>query len=88
MLHQKNTKEGHRYYVIRCQYNQLENHKQCLKLRYPNMKLADECNDPNAFDRWTRFKREVIEKPIYYKNHFSLTKAKRELLETAMDVTI
>ena len=36
----------------------------------------------------TRFKREVIKKPNYYKNHFSLTKEKRELLETALDVTI
>ena len=85
----KNSKEGHPYYVIRCQYSQLENHKQCLKLRYPNMKVADECDDPNAINRWNRFKREVMKKQKnYYKNHFSLTKEKGELLETALDVTI
>ena len=33
-------------------------------------------------------KDEVIEKPNYYKNHFSLTEQKRELLETILDVTI
>ena len=84
----KNSKEGHPYYVIRCQYSQLENHMQCLKLCYPNMKVADECNDPNSIHRWNRFKREVIKKPNYCKNHFSLMKGKQELLETALDVTI
>ena len=33
---------------------------------------------------WNIFKREVIEKPNYYKNHFSLTEEKRELLETVL----
>ena len=84
----KNSGEVHPYYVIRCQYRQLEKHKRWLKLRYPNMEVADECDDPNAIHRWNRFKREVIKKPNYYKNHFSLTKEKRELLETALDVTI
>ena len=52
------------------------------------MEVADECDDPNAIHRWNKFKREVIKKPNYYKNHFSLTKEKRELLETALDVNI
>ena len=52
------------------------------------MRVVDECNDPNAIHRWNMFKREVIKKPNYYKNHFSLTKEKQELLETALDVTI
>ena len=56
----KNSKEGHPYYVTRCQYRQLEKHKRWLKLRYPNMEVADECDDPNAIHRWNRFKREVI----------------------------
>ena len=47
----KNSKEGHPYYVVRCQYSQLENHKQCFKLRYSNMKVADECDDPNVIHR-------------------------------------
>ena len=52
------------------------------------MEVADKCDDPNAFHRWNKFKREVIKKPNYYKNHFSLTEEKPDLLETALDVTI
>ena len=84
----KNSKEGHPYYVSRCQYEQLEKHKQWLRLRYPSMVMADKYSDPNAIHRWNRFKREVIKRPNYYKNHFSLTKEKQELLETALDATI
>ena len=84
----KNSKNVHPYYVIRCQYRQLEKHKSWLRLRYPNMEVADECDDPNAIHRWCRFKREVIKKPNYYKNHFSLTEEKRALLQTALDVNI
>ena len=84
----KNSEEVHPYYVIRCQYRQLEKYKRCLKLRYPNMEEAGRCDDPNAIHRWNIFKSEVIEKPNYYKNHFSLTEEKRELLEAVLDVTI
>ena len=84
----KNSQEVHPHYVIRCQYRQLAKHKRWLKLRYPNMEMADECDDPNAIHQWCRFKREVIKKPNYYKNHFSLTEEKRALLETALDVNI
>ena len=72
----KNSEKGHPYYVIRCQYRHLEKCKRLLKLRYPNMEEADRCDDPNAIHRWKIFKSEVIEKPNYYKNHFSLTKEK------------
>ena len=51
-------------------------------------KVADECDDPNAIHRARRFKRELIKKPGYYKNHFSLTEGKRAFFETALDVTI
>ena len=84
----KNSKDGHPYYVIQCQYGQLEKHKQWLRLRYPSMVVADKCDDPNAIHRWNRFKREVIKKPNYYKNRFSLTEEKQEPFETALDVTI
>ena len=80
----KNSGEVHPYYIIRCQYRQLEKHKLWLKLRYPNMEMADECDDPNAIHRWCRFKPEGIKKPNYYKNHFNLTKKKQALLETAL----
>ena len=45
-------------------------------------------DDPNAIHRWNIFKSEVIEKPNYYKTHFSLTEEKRKLLETIFDVTV
>ena len=57
----------HITFVIRCHYRQLEKHKQWLKLRYPNMEVVDECDDPNAIHRWNRFKHKVIRKPNYYK---------------------
>ena len=82
----KNCGEVHLF--IRCQYKQLGEHKQLLTLRYPNMEVADKCDDSNAIHRWNRLKREVIKKPIYYKNHFDLTKEKQKLLETALDITI
>ena len=37
----RNGGDGHPYYVIRCQYRQLEKHKRWLKLRYPNMKVVE-----------------------------------------------
>ena len=83
-----NSGEVHPYYVIRCQYRQLEKHKRWLKLRYPDMEVVDKCDDPNAIHRWNRFKREVVKKLNYYKNHFSLMRENRGLLETALDVTI
>ena len=52
------------------------------------MTVADECDDPNSIHRWCRFKREVIKKLYYYKNHFSLTEEKRAFLEIALDVNI
>ena len=80
----KNSKETHPYYVIRSQYRQLEKYKRCLKIRYANMEEAGRRDDPNAIHRWNIFKREVIEKPNYYKNHFSLTEEKRKLLEVTV----
>ena len=79
----KNSGEFHRHYVIRCQYSQLEKHKRLLRLRYQNMEVADECDDPNAIHRWCRFKHEAIKKPNYYKNHFSLNEEKRALTSLA-----
>ena len=84
----KNGKEVHPYYVIQSQYRQLEKFNRCFKLRYPSMEEDGRCDDPNAIHQWNIFKCEVIEKPSYYKNNFSLTEEKRELLETILDVTI
>ena len=84
---EKSSKEVHPYHVIRGQYRQLEKYKKCLKLHYSSMEEVGRCDDPNAIHRWNIFKSEVIEKPNYYKNYFSLTEEKRELLETVLDVT-
>ena len=52
------------------------------------MEEASRCDDPNAIHRWNIFKGEVIKKPNYYKNLFSLTEEKREIFETILDVII
>ena len=52
------------------------------------MEVVDECDDPSSIHRWNIFKSEVIEKPNYYKNNFSLAEEKRDIFETALDVTI
>ena len=44
----QNSGEAHPYYVIQCEYKQLEKHNRWLKLRYPNMKVPDKCDDLNA----------------------------------------
>ena len=52
----KNSVEVRPYYVIQCQYKQPEKHKLWLDLRYPNMEVADKCDDANAIHQWDRFK--------------------------------
>ena len=42
------------------------------------MEVIDKRDHPNAIHRWNKFKREVIKKSSYHKNHFSPTKEKRE----------
>ena len=84
----KKSEKLHPYYVIRCQFRQLEKYKKCLKLRYSGMEEAGRCDDPNAIHLWNIFKSEVIEKPNYSKNHFSLREENQELLEAVLDVTI
>ena len=80
----KNSEEVHPYYVIRCQYRRLGKYKRCLKLHYPNMEEAGRCDDPNATHRWNIFKSQVIEKPNYYKNHFSLTEKIENFLRPSL----
>ena len=40
----KNSGEVHSYYVIRCQHRQLEKDKRWVRLHYPKMEVADECD--------------------------------------------
>ena len=84
----KMSTEPHQYYAIRRQSKSLETHLRQLRRRYPNMVEVGRCDDANAVHHWCRFKDDVIEKPNYYKNHFNLTAEKRELFETAFDLTI
>ena len=44
----KNSKEVHPYYVIRCQYRQLEKYKKFFELCYLGMEEVGRCNDPNT----------------------------------------
>ena len=67
----KNSGDLHPYYIIRCQYRQLEKHKRWFKLRYSDMEVVCKCDDPNVIHRWNRFKREAIKKQNYYKNYFN-----------------
>ncbi len=82
----KKAGERHQFYVIRCQRKVLEKHKKCLRNRYPNMTVLDECNDPNAVHRWNRFKSESVHD--FYRNHFNLDREGRELFETAFDILV
>ena len=84
----KSSGEVHPYYIIWCNYKELEKHKRWLRLRHPNMEVADECVDPKAIHRWCRFKPEVTTKPNYCKIIFNLTEENRVLLETALNVNI
>ena len=82
----KKANERHQFYVIRCQRRVLEKHKKCLKNRYPNMIVLDECDDPNAIHRWNRFKHDSVHD--FKRNHFNLDGEGRELFETAFDIVV
>ena len=60
----------------------------CFDNVLPFIKKNSGKGHPNPIHRWNIFKREVIKKPNYSRNHFSLTKENRELYETALDVII
>ena len=80
--------EPHKWYMIRCQYRALDNHKKWLRKRYPNMIEKGESDDPNAVHRWCSFKKDVLRKENYYKNHFSMTEEQEELFETVFGIQI
>ena len=80
--------EPHKFYMIRCQYKNLNNHKKWLRKRYPNMIEKGESDDPNAVHRWCSFKKDFFSKENYYKNHFSMTEEQEELFETVFGIQI
>ena len=47
----KNSGEVHPYYIFRCQHMQLGKRKWWLRIRYPNMEVANKYDDPNAIHR-------------------------------------
>ena len=74
--------------MICCQYRALENHKKWLQKQYPNMTEKGESDDPNAVHRWCSFKKDVLRKENYYKNHFSMTEEQDKLSETVFGIQI
>ena len=80
--------EPHKFYIIRCQYKNLNNHKKWLRKRYPNMIEKGESDDPNAVHRWCSFKKDFFSEENYYKNHFSMTEEQEELFEIVFGIKI
>ena len=80
--------EPHKFYMIRCQYKNLNNHKKWLRNRYPNMIEKGESDDPNAVHRWCSFKKDFFSIENYYKKHFSMTEEQEELFETVFELQI
>ena len=79
-----NSKAAHPYHVIQCQYGQLENYNFVTQAWRRQVDVMIQM----LFTDGTYFKSKMIKKPNYYKNHFSPTEEKQELLETLHDVTI
>ena len=80
--------EHYKFYMIRCQYKNLNNHKKWLRKRYPNMIEKGESDDPNAVHRWHSFKKDFFSKENYYKNHFNITEENEELFEIVFGIQI
>ena len=80
--------EPHKFYMIRCQYKNLNNYKELLRKHYPNMIEKGESDNPNAVYRWCSFKEDFITKENYYKNHFNMTKEQEELFEIVFGIKI
>ena len=80
--------EPHKFYMIHCQYKNLNNYKELLRKHYPNMIEKGESDNPNAVHRWCSFKEDFITKENYYKNHFNMTKDQEELFEIVFRIKI
>ena len=50
------TDEVYPYYMIRCQYRNLDKQTNMLRVKYPNMRVKGEYDDPNAVHHWVTFK--------------------------------
>ena len=80
--------EPHKFYMIRCQYKNLNKHKKWLRKPYPNMIEKGESDNPNAVHRWCSFLKDFFSRENYYKNHFNMTKEQEKLFRTVFGIKI
>ena len=84
---EEGTQGAYEYYMIRCQRKVLKYHINCLRLRYPQMTVKKYCDDGNAIHRFSRFTKDVLEKPNFYRNHFNLVdESHRDLFYTLFNI--
>jgi len=76
-------------YMLRCQKKQVNERLSVLRVKYPDMLVLEpECDDPNAVHAWNRFKRGVLTRANYYRNHFNLPEEARELFEDVFSIRV
>ena len=73
------TDEIYPYYMIRCQYRNLDKQTNMLRVKYANMRVKGEYDDPNAAHHWVTFKKDILGKDNYHFNNFRLDGEHREL---------
>ena len=79
----------HQYCMVRCQDRALKNQLELLRVKYPSMEVKEpKCKAANAIHFWNWFKRDILGKVNYYKNHFSLPEEHREFFEDLFDIEI
>ena len=72
--------------MMRCQYRNLDKQTNMLRVRYPNMRVKGEYDDPNAVHHWVTFKKDILGKENYHFNHFRLDGEHRELFEGVFNI--
>ena len=80
------TDEIYPYYMIRCQYRNLDKQTNMLRVKYPNMRVKGEYDDPNAVHHWVTFKKYILGKDNYHFNNFRLDGEHRELFEGMFNI--
>ena len=80
------TDEVYPYYMIRCQYRNLDKQTNMLRVKYPNMRVKGEYDDPNTVHHWVTFKKDILGKDNYHFNHFRLDGEHRDLFEGMFNI--
>ena len=79
----------HPFYMLRCQKMQVNKSLSVLRAKYPEMEVLEpECDDANAIHAWNRFKRRILTKKNYYRNHFTLPDETVEFFEDLLNVQL